>query len=435
LSAAFPSKTEQPESDELRRRVLLVIIFTVFLDMVGYGIVIPLMPLYVKRLGASALTVGLIITSFSVAQLLATPFLGRLSDRIGRRRIILFSLVGNVASMLFFAYATIKGHLWLFFVSRLLAGATAGNLSACQAAIADVTSKSERAAAMGRLGGGIGLGIIVGPLVGGLLSDNLWMPPVAAAAMAVLDVILTAIFMPETLKSRRGSLSPAMKPVVPAPAPEVAPTLSVRPLPSIWMVLRERKMAAVLVLSFLTFLSMTNIQVALALLAEERMDWGAKQVSYVFGLFGVCGFVIQMGLIGKLVKAFGEINLVVCGAALNAVGMILIGLSRSAATLIPGLVLFGVGVAITNPSLASIASRLARDEQQGAVLGFAQSAGTLGRTIGPTWAGFLFYRFGSTAPFLSGAMAALFSLLVGMTVRTSIAAISSDPRPPPPEPK
>jgi MFS family permease len=194
-------------------------------------------------------------------------------------------------------------------------------------------------------------------------------------------------------------------------------------------------MAAVLVLSFLTFLSMTNIQVALALFAEARMGWGAKQVSFLFVLFGACGLVIQMGLIGRLVKAFGEINLVVVGAVLNATGMVLIGLSRSATTLIPGLALFGVGIAITNPSLSSIASRLARDEQQGAVLGFAQSAGTFGRTIGPTWAGFLFHRFGPTAPFVSGAMAALFSLLVGMTVRASIAAISSDPRPPPPEPK
>jgi MFS family permease len=194
-------------------------------------------------------------------------------------------------------------------------------------------------------------------------------------------------------------------------------------------------MASVLAISFLTFMSMTNIQVGLALLAQERMGWGPKQVSYIFGLFGLCGLIIQGGLIGRLVRTFGEINLVVVGAALNAAGMLLIGFARTPATLIPGLVLFGVGVAVTNPSIASIASRLARDEQQGAILGFAQSAGTLGRTIGPTWGGFLFRTFGSTAPFMSGAMAAVFSLLIGISVRSSIAALSADHRPAPPAPK
>jgi MFS family permease len=463
----MPPHLEQPGSDELRGKVLLVVLFTVFLDMVGYGIVIPLLPLYVSRMGASALTVGLILTSFSIAQLIATPLLGRLSDRIGRRSIILVSLVGNAASMLLFAYATDKNILWLFFASRVLAGATAGNLSACQAAIADVTARTERAAAMGRLGAGIGLGIVIGPAVGGLLSDNLWLPPVAAAAMAVLDVIVTAIFMPETLKSRRRSsisLAPPAMPAVrasgfsffsrtpssaslapPAPLPNPAPALantvapapplSGLPLPSVWVVLRERRMASVLALSFLTFMCMTNIQVGLALLAQERMKWGPKQVSYVFVLFGLCGLIIQGGLIGRLAKRFGEIHLVIVGAALNVAGMLLIGFARTPSTLIPGLILFGVGIAITNPSLASIASRLARDEQQGAILGFAQSAGTLGRTIGPTWGGFLFRTFGSTAPFMSGAIAAVFSLIIGLSVRASVAAISAEPRPPPPDPK
>lgn len=434
----MPLQPGQPGPDELRGRVLFVVLFTVFLDMVGYGIVIPLLPLYVSRMGASALTVGLILTSFSVAQLIATPILGKLSDRVGRRSIILLSLVGNAASMIIFAYATEKNVLWLFFVSRVIAGATAGNLSACQAAIADVTAREERVAAMGRLGAGIGLGIIVGPVVGGLLSDHLWLPPVAAAAMAVFDVIVTAIFMPETLKSRRRSitsLAPPAAPLIPEPAPAPAPPLSARPLPSVLVVLGERRMASILVIAFLTFLCLTNIQVGLALLAQERLKWGPKQVSYVFGLFGACGFIIQGGLIGRLARRFGEINLVVAGAVLNAAGMLLIGFAQTAQVLIPGLVLFGVGIAITNPSLASITSRLARDDQQGAILGFAHSAGTLGRTIGPTWGGFLFRTFGSTAPFLSGAVAAVISLLIGISVRSRLAAISSEPRPRPPNPK
>lgn len=434
----MPSQSGRPGSDDLRGRVLFVVLFTVFLDMFGYGIVIPLLPLYVSRMNADAFTVGLILTSFSVAQLIATPLLGRLSDRIGRRGIILVSLAGNAASMIVFAYATLQNVLWLFFLSRVLAGATAGNLSACQAAIADVTDRSERAAAMGRLGAGIGLGVVIGPLAGGLLSDNLWVPPVAAAAMAVIDLIVTAVFMPETLKSRRAgatSLAPApvvsgtasaVAPPVPRIAPEPAPAPLARPLPSVWDVLRERRMASILALSFLTFMCLTNIQVGLALLAQERMGWGPKQVSFTFVLFGLCGLIVQGGLIGRLARRFGEINLVVVGAAFNAVGMVLIGFARTAEMLIPGLILFGVGIAVTNPSLASLASRLARDEQQGAVLGFTQSAGTLGRTLGPTWGGFLFRTFGSTTPFMSGAAAAVVSLLIGVSVRVSMAAISTD---------
>lgn len=427
---ATESQTEQPGEDQLRKRVLLAVIFTVFLDMVGFGIVIPLLPLYVDDLGASKLTVGLILTSFSVAQLVATPILGRLSDRLGRRRIILLSLVGNAVAMLIFAYASHRKLLLLFFLSRILAGATAGNLSACQAAIADVTSRSERAAAMGRLGAGIGLGMVLGPVVGGMLSDIRWLPPVAASAMALCDIGVTAIFMPETLRSRRASSLTSIPPAPPSvlePAAGLGSAASPRPLPSVWVVLGERRMASVLALTFLTFLCMTNIQVALALLAKERMAWGPKQVGFVFGLFGCCALVIQGGLIGRLVRTFGEIQLIITGAACNAIGMLMIGFSRSAWTLIPGLVLFGVGVAITNPSLASIASRLARDEQQGAVLGFAQSAGTLARTIGPTWSGFLYETFSSaTAPFMSGAIAAIFSFVIGLTVRDSLTSTGDD---------
>jgi MFS family permease len=151
------------------------------------------------------------------------------------------------------------------------------------------------------------------------------------------------------------------------------------------------------------------------------MGWGSTEISFSFGLFGFCGLVIQGGLMGRLVKWISEIYLVIIGATCNAGGMLLIGFSRSSPMLISGLVLLGVGVALTNPSLSSLASRLARDEQQGSVLGFAQSAGTLARIIGPTWSSILYDGINSTAPFVSGAVAALLSLLIGSSVKASIA--------------
>ena len=166
-------------------RVIHFVFFTVFLDLIGFGIVIPLFPFYVKSMGGSARTLGFLLASFSFTQLVATPLLGRLSDRVGRRRVILLSLAGNAASMVLFALATKVSLLPLLFASRVLAGATAGNLSACQAAIADVTEGEERAKGMGRLGAGIGLGLVLGPALGASLSRfGMWAPPLGAAGMA-----------------------------------------------------------------------------------------------------------------------------------------------------------------------------------------------------------------------------------------------------------
>ena len=165
-------------------RVVTFVFLTVFLDLIGFGIVIPLFPFYVKSMGGSARTVGFLLGCFSFTQFVAMPLLGRLSDRVGRRPVILLSLAGNAASMLLFALATKVSLLPLLFASRILAGATAGNISSCQAAIADVTEGEERAQGMGRVGAGIGLGLVFGPALGGLLSlYGTWAPPLGAAAL------------------------------------------------------------------------------------------------------------------------------------------------------------------------------------------------------------------------------------------------------------
>jgi DHA1 family tetracycline resistance protein-like MFS transporter len=416
----MPQENTNGVSPSLRRRVLSLVVFTVFLDLVGYGIVIPLFPLYVKEMNASVSVVGLILACFSLTQLVATPILGRLSDKYGRRRIILISLAGNALSMILFALAVNVRLLPLFFASRIIAGATAGNLSACQAAIADVTAREERAGAMGLLGAGIGLGLVLGPALGGLLAKLApWAPPIGAAAMAVADLVLTFFLMPETRwKGASGAPKQALDHMVPAlrvSEPSLPPKAA--PQVSLWDALRERRMAGVLVLYFLTFMCITNLQVSLTLLAQQRMGWSEEEAGWSFALFGLMGLIIQGGLIGRLVRVFGELVLVIAGAVLNLAGMLLIGFSQRPATLLVGLVIFGAGVAITNPSLSSLASRFARDEQQGAVLGFAQSAGGLARTVGPIWSGHLFDEFGSTAPFISGAVASLLSFLVGVSVK------------------
>ncbi len=382
-----------PASQRTISRVVFFVFVTVFLDLVGFGIVMPLMPLYVTSMGGNAQTVGFLLAGFSLLQLLATPFLGRLSDRIGRRPVILVSLAGNAAAMVIFALATHLALLPLLFFSRLLAGATAGNLSACQAAIADVCEGEERTKGMGRLGAGIGLGMLLGPVIGGELSHfGAWAPPIGAAAMALADLVGAFFLLPETR--------------VPAVLDAPSATTAATPKPSLAHVLAQRPLLMVLGLYFLTFLAMTNLQVALALLVKARFGWGGGEVGRLFGVMGLLALIIQGGLIVPLSRRFGQLNLVLGGALCLAIGMALLGSAQQPWMVVGGLVFVGSGLGVTNPLLSVIASQLAGAESRGAVLGFAQSSGGLARTVGPLWGGFLFSHISAGAPFFGGAVAA-----------------------------
>ena len=381
---------------------MLVVLVTVFLDMIGFGVVLPQLPIFIKDMGGTPRTVGILFTCFAAAQLVATPILGRLSDQYGRRKVIVFSLAGNAFSMIVFAVATEIKLLPLLFVSRIVAGATAGNLSACQAAIADVTDRDQRAQGMGRIGAGIGLGLVFGPVLGGMVStlgDSA--PPLASALLALAALCLAVVLMPET---RRAGAPGAARPRRTAGALVGA--------------LTDRRFAPLLALYFFTFIALSTMQVALALLVKERFDWGKTEIGYLFGLLGLSTVIIQGGLIGRLTRAFGELNLMQFGAVMICAGMLLIGLAGQPWHIIAGIASFGIGIGVTNPSVSSLASRFAPADQQGAMLGVAQSAGGLARTVGPTCAGFLYASFGSSAPFKGGAIAAGLSLLVGLYLKT-----------------
>jgi DHA1 family tetracycline resistance protein-like MFS transporter len=383
-------------------RVVFFVFITVFLDLIGFGIIIPLLPFYVRSMGGSAETVGFILASFSLTQFIATPFLGRLSDRLGRRPVILLSLAGNAAAMVLFALASRTSLLWLLFASRILAGATAGNLSACQAAIADVTSGERRAAGMGRLGAGIGLGMVLGPVLGSSVSHfGAWAPPLAAAALACADLIGAFFLMPET----NGGCDAA-----PSSAPEpAAPRLS--------EVLSQRRIASVLGLYFLTFLSMSNMQVSLALLTNARLAWTQTEIGHVFGLFGLIMLIVQGGLIGRLTRTWGSVPLVIAGSFASMLGLTAIALSHHALPLVGGLSLFGFGLGMVIPSLAALASDAAGSGRQGTVLGFAQSAGGLARTVGPPLGGVLFARVAVGAPFVAGAVSAALATVLAASLK------------------
>jgi MFS family permease len=385
----------------VQRRVTWLVFVTVFLDLVGFGLIIPLLPFYVESMGGTATTVGVLLASYSAAQFVATPVLGRLSDRVGRRPVILLSLVGNALSMALFAYATHVRLLPVLFASRLVAGVTAGNLATCQAAIADVTQGSERAAGLGRVGAGIGLGMVLGPVLGGQLHPlGAWAPPLAAAVMAALAVVAVALLLPETHPPHtHGAVGAG----------------GGRPRVGLAVALAQPGVAVVLALLFLLFLAMTNMQVSLGLLALRRFSWGEREIGHLFALLGGVGLVMQGLLIGRLTRRFREVPLLLAGAASMGAGMACVALAGHPALLALAVVLVGIAMGLVQPVCLSLASALAGPSLQGGVLGVAQSAGTLARVVGPVWSGFLFSRLAPAAPFVSGMVAAGLSLLLVAT--------------------
>lgn len=398
------SSPAQPVPLDVQRRVRGLVFVTVFLDLVGFGLIIPLLPFYVESMGGSATTAGVLLALFSSAQLVATPLLGRLSDRVGRRPVILLSLLGNAVSMALFAYATRVHLLPVLFTSRLLAGATAGNIAACQAAVADVTDPESRAAGLGRVGAGIGLGMVLGPVIGSQLHvwGGEWAPPFAAAVLAAAAMLGVFFLFPETHPDHgRGRVpgAPGRKKVRLAQA------------------LAQPGIAPVLALFFLTFIGMTNLQVSFGLLAQARFAWSEREVGRLFALMGLMTFVLQAFAIGWLTRRFRGLTLVLAGATLMGAGLGCIAAASHPAMLVAAMVLVGLGMGMLQPVLASLASALAGPELQGGVLGIAQSAGGLARVVGPVWSGFLYSTVAPGAPFVSGVVSAALSLLVAAALR------------------
>ena len=401
--AKVPASGSTPADDPRAARVLVIVFCTVFLDLIGFGIILPSLPLYVRSMGGTPDTVGFLFSCFAGTQFVATPILGRLSDRVGRRRVILTSLAGNAASMVLFAAASHARLLPLLFVSRILAGATAGNLAACQAAVADVTHGPARAKGMGRIGAAIGLGMALGPVLGGWASKlGPEAAPLASAALAGVDLLAALALMPETRPDR-----PAKKDGVP-PSQGGPPSLAA--------LLRDPRIAAVLALNFVTFLYMTTMQVVVPLTAHDRFGWTVAETNNLFGFVGLVMLVVQGGLIGKLVKAFGPGPLVLTGALSSAAALSLLANASLPPALVAGCGLLALGLGLTMPILSALASEYAGPSRQGFVLGFAQSAGGLARTIGPTLWGFLYGHASARAAFFGAAAAAVvaFGLATGL---------------------
>jgi len=381
---------------------MAVLFLIVLIDLVGFGLVIPLLPFYAERFGASPAAVTVLLATYSFGQFLMAPVWGRLSDRFGRKPILLTSLCFSVVSYLWMGFASA---LWVLFAARLLAGAGAGNISAAQAYIADVTPPEKRAKGMGLIGAAFGLGFIIGPALGGLISGDhpelvdLARPPLVAAGFSALALVLTLVRLAESLppEARTGIERPS----------RLVLTRSALGRPA----LRQ-----LLILFFITIAAFAGMESTFALWAEGAFGWGPKTVGFTFFYVGLILAAMQGGLVGKLAGRFGEARLVIAGAGLISVGLIAIPLSINPPLVLVASAFLASGMGLLNPSITSLLSLHAGANERGGILGVSQSAGSLARIIGPIVAGALFDEFGRNAPYYLNAMIMAGVLLLALRI-------------------
>jgi len=363
----------------MKRSPLLVIFITVFIDLVGFGIVIPVLPYYAEgtKFGATPTQVGLLFASYSVMQLVFSPVLGRLSDKYGRRPILLMSLLGTAVGFLVLGFATT---LWMLFVGRIIDGISGGNISTAQAYIADVTTKENRAKGMGLIGAAFGLGFVFGPAIGGILSRwGINVPFLFAGGLALANAILLYLTLPETVTPDH---------------PARVSAASGRGWRQLLDALREPRLAYVLAIYFLGIVAFSIMTATFSLFMMFRLGYDAFHNGWVFAFVGIISAAIQGGLIGKLVKRFGEPLLIIVGALLFSASLFVIPFVTLASGLSVLLALgatTAIGQALSAPSLSSLASKTASAAEQGGVLGVMQSVASLARAVGPSLAAVLIY--------------------------------------------
>lgn len=387
----------------MKRPSLLVIFLTVFIDLIGFGIVMPLLPLYSDQFGASGFQVGMIIASFSLMQFIFAPMWGRLSDRIGRRPVLLMSNAGSAASYALFAIASgMEGRngLLILVASRIFAGIAGANISVASAYIADVSSKENRSKSMGLIGMAFGLGFIFGPTIGGLSAKyfGLTGPGWVAAGICSLNFILTAIILKE---SRQPSSDRAVR------RPKFA---------QISHTLSQPVVGFLIMTYFLSTFCFAAFEVTFGLLLKSEkgpFKYDTSQTAYLFAYCGVISALIQGGLIGRLVKAFGERKLIAWSIVVIGLSMVALPFVSSQGTLLLALAVFAGASGVNRPPTFGLISNLTEANEQGATLGVAQSAGSLARILAPLFAGTL-YDVRPYAPYIICAVLAVITGLIAL---------------------
>jgi len=377
------------------RSAIPIVVATVFVDVIGFGMILPLLPSYAARLGGSPAAIGLLVASYSAMQFVLAPLWGRASDRFGRRPVLLIGLAGSVASYLVFAWAD---SLPLLLLSRVLDGGSGATINVAQAYLADETTPEKRTKAMGVVGAAFGLGFIVGPILGGITASiGTTLPGLVAAAITAANLVMAWLLLPESVR-------------------RVA-TPGIPETPLAW-----RGLAPPVTVLFLATLAFSVMYVVFPLYGEARFGASRSTVGYWFAFVGLATAIVQGGLLGRLVTRFGEAGVARLGALLMAVGFVLVPPAGEAAA--PGalfygaLTLLGAGFGMAGPSMIGLASRRAAATVQGRTLGVTQSASSLARIVGPIVAGLVMQASSDAGAFrLSAGFAALALVIAATTLK------------------
>jgi len=376
----------------------LVIFLTVFIDLIGFGICLPLLPKYAERYGAQGWKIGAAMGVYSLMQLVFAPWWGQLSDRIGRRPVLLVSNFGSIVAYgLFGLSAQFVGEtgFWILVGSRVFAGICGANLSVASAFIADVTTPEKRSKGMGLIGMAFGLGFILGPVLGSQAFKHFGLagPGVVAAVICAINFVLGCIILPETRKK------------------DAAPPVRRPRFEQIRHVLAMKEVGFLIGIYFLGTFAFTAFESTLPLLLDAKLKFDEEHVGYVFAFCGIMAAMVQGGGIGRLVKSFGERRLIGASLIVVAVSLVLMPLANTLATLLGALAVFAIGSGINRAPTMGLISQLSPADEQGTTLGVAQSAGTLARVLGPTVATTL-YDLWLPAPYLACATIALLAGLL-----------------------
>jgi MFS family permease len=380
----------------MRRKASLSVIFlTVFIDLMGFGILIPILPTFAsKALGISDFGIGTVVAVYSLMQFLFNPVLGKISDKIGRRPLILISLFTTFVSYLMFSFA---GSFVVLLLSRLIAGIGGSNIGVAQAYIADVTPKSDRSKGMGMIGAAFGLGFVFGPLIGGLLSGYSYQVAGFGAAGFSLFALIFALFaLPESLKDKQ---------------PEKEFKLKIFDVPFTIETFKQPLIGFLIFLTFILVFSMANIYGTFSIIGYKVYHFTDQEIGMLFGIIGIEGALIQGVLIRKISKLFEDRTLVLTGILFMSIGLGLIPYGGSFWGLAVVASVLAVGTGLLQPTLLSMISKHSEDHLQGAVLGINHSMSSLARVLGPLWGGFAYDFLGYQFPFLTGGAFAFLTLL------------------------
>jgi len=377
------------------KKRLFSVIFVVFVDLLGFSLILPLLPYYADTFGASEFTTGLLVASYAAMQLIGAPILGRLSDRYGRRPMLLVSIFGTFLGFLLLGFANA---LWLLFASRMLAGLAGGNLSVAQAYIADVTDAKNRAKGLGLVGAAFGLGFIIGPATGGFLSQwGYGVPSFVAAGLAFINLILVAAWLPESLTPERRAQIPEKRPGLTFSALDAA--------------LKRPFSGSLLITRFFFGLAFSLFQTIFALYALKKFQLDARDTGLILTYVGVLAVFVQGFLIGRLTQRFREDLLIAVSVVVMAVSLLGWAIVPSVLWLMIILTPIAMAGGILNTVLASTLTKAVQTQEVGGILGLSASIESLTRVIAPTLGGALLGGLGPWAPGLFSGI-----LLVALSV-------------------